>query len=188
MMLQTHQMMMLQDGLINMKGIFGNDYRFKVLKRFGDWKLVLNCTGKCGNEAEVDGLAPGNYQISIFDHSWSRVCEDIIVELKSGYVSGSATSRNFVANTTTLANPNKEYSIYPNPTKSEVFINLNTYAGQKGSIRLLNQFGQVVQQMEYDKIPAETQRMELLEVAPGLHFINIQLANDKVITEKLLIH
>ena len=177
------------NGLINIKGIAGNDYRFKILQRYGDWKSVLNCTGKCGNEAEVDGLPAGQYQITILDHGWSRVCDDIVVELKSGYVSGSATSRKFAGNTNsiTLANPNRDYSIYPNPTKNEVFINLNTYGGQKGSIQLLNQLGQVVQQMEYDKIPAETLRMELLEVTPGLHFINIRLANDTVITEKLLI-
>ena len=108
--------------------------------------------------------------------------------MTSGLVSGSATSRKFVSNSTSLANPNKEYSIYPNPTKSEVFVNLNAYAGQKGSIRLLNQFGQVVQQLDYDKIPSETLRMELLEVTPGLHFINIQLDNDSMITEKILIH
>ena len=43
-------------------------------------------------------------------------------------------------------------------------------------------------QVEYNKVPTETLRMELLRVVPGLYFINVQLSNSHVISEKILIY
>ena len=65
---------------------------------------------------------------------------------------------------------------------------MQSYAGQKGNIRLINQFGQVIQQLDFDEIPTATIRLDLQKVETGLHFLTIKLGSNKVITEKILIN
>ena len=175
---------------ILLSGESGQQYFFKILKRFGDWSSVLNCTSSCGHEAEVGNLQAGNYQITVYNASWQQVCDGQIIELKENNFTQKTSYKTATPSINSLEkqSTNQNYSIYPNPAKQEVFINLNAYAGQQGSIQLINQFGQIAQQVDYDKIPAETLRMDLLKVQTGLHFINIQLANGTQITEKILIH
>ena len=174
---------------ILLSGEFGQQYFFKILKRFGDWSSVLNCISSCGHEAEVGNLQAGNYQITVYNASWQQVCDGQIIELKENNFTQRISYKTATPSINSLEkqSTNQNYSIYPNPAKQEVFINLNAYAGQQGSIQLINQFGQIAQQVDYDKIPAETLRMDLLKVQTGLHFINIQLANGTQITEKILI-
>ncbi len=177
------------NGTINMSGQKGGQYYFKVLQRFGQWQYALNCTSKCGDEVNLTNLKTGGYDITIYNSDWSLACATTTIDLKGGLLSyensGSRTAQtNVQFNTTT----NVQHAIYPNPATQELFVDMKAYAGQKGDVSLINQFGQIIQQIDFDEIPTSTIRFDLQKVETGLHFLTIKLESNKVITEKVLIN
>ena len=177
------------NGQIHLLGRPGKNYFFKVLKRFGNWQYALNCTNACGHEARLQNLPRGRYAITVYNSNWSKACEEMEIEMMDdGNFTLDATNRSATTTSTLLTNPIKQYAIYPNPAKQELFVNLATYAGQKGSIQLINQFGQVVQQSNYDAIPVDAINLDIRSIEDGLHFLNITIDGSKVITEKVLIN
>ncbi len=68
-----------------------------------------------------------------------------------------------------------ELGVFPNPVKETLFINLQPYAGQKGYIRISNQYGQILTELKLDKIPDTPVRVELGSNVPnGLYMLSIK--------------
>ena len=78
-------------------------------------------------------------------------------------------------------------SIFPNPVQNELFVNLKPYAGQKGVLTLINQFGQKVQAIELGAIKEDLVRLNTNQLVNGLYFLNIQIDNHKPFTKKVMV-
>lgn len=85
------------------------------------------------------------------------------------------------------AMPDREVSIFPNPTNGEAFIGLDAYIGQSARIEVYNNQGQSMQLLEIDSIEVPNQRLDLNGYQNGLYFIKVQIADQPVITRKLML-
>ena len=165
----------------------------------------------------MEGLPNGTYAIIVYDGNWKPACRGIQIVLGDGHFTNapstsriirqaettiekevqaakrnwSATNHNAIEETTSFVGnvlDKNTYHIYPNPAQNELFINLRDYAGQKANIRLLNQLGQTIQTIAFDKLPSEAIQVDLTNTDNGLHLLTIQLENSQVVTEKVMIN
>ena len=106
----------------------------------------------------------------------------VVVEYEDGYQETiPAQSLDFAASTHGI-------SIFPNPAQDELFIGLQTVAGQEGQITIVNPFGQPMQSINIADLQEGTLKVNTASFQNGLYYLNIELANQKPITEKLLIN
>lgn len=78
-------------------------------------------------------------------------------------------------------------SMYPNPAQSELNFNLKAVAGKSTNIHIINNFGQVVQSMEIDKVESTNVQLSLENMANGFYQVLIQVEGQKPITKKLIV-
>ena len=95
----------------------------------------------------------------------------------------SATGRS-----ATPSRGDEAHLFYPNPAKTTLFLDLNDYAGKKSTIHLMDAFGKVVQQLDFERLPQDPIKVNLMNSDNGLHFINVIIDNEKVVTEKVMIN
>ena len=176
------------NGTIHLKGKGEEDYIFRVYKRLGGWQEILNCGYECGKEAKLENLPDGSYYIEVFSQSGARACKARTIDLKGNHLTDSSKSRTSSSNIQLEVNNQQQYAVYPNPATQELFVDVAAYAGQKGMVKLVNSFGQVIQQLDFDELPNSTIRLDLDRAEAGLHFLTIVLDTDEVITDKILIN
>ncbi len=78
--------------------------------------------------------------------------------------------------------------LYPNPASSEVFLNVNAFAGQKGSIQVVNGLGQTMMSRDYSELPTDKIVFALDGFPSGLYTVTLRLANSKAISKKLIVN
>ena len=105
-----------------------------------------------------------------------------------GYINNSSSTGRAATPTSSTNKAGKLHHLYPNPAKGALFINLSSYAGQKSTIHLINGFGKVVQQLDFEQLPREAIELNLKGSESGLHFLNVIVDNEEVITEKVMVN
>lgn len=80
-----------------------------------------------------------------------------------------------------------EVEVFPNPTSGEAFLNLEAYYGKPARVEVYNNQGQSMQLLEIDAIEVSNQRLDLSGYQSGLYFIKVQVADQPVITRKLML-
>lgn len=78
-----------------------------------------------------------------------------------------------------------EVNIYPNPAFNQVTVEMGELVGQTAEIRILNNVGQLVKQVQIDEVQFSEQ-LEVSDLIPGVYNVVIK-AGDALITERLLI-
>jgi uncharacterized protein YcfL len=81
-----------------------------------------------------------------------------------------------------------QVSVFPNPAKTELFVNLKNLVGKKGSIQLTNQYGQVVKELDMGQIQTEVLKLNTADYTNGLYYLQIQLENQPIVVKKVMIH
>ncbi len=161
----------------------------EIVKVFdASWVPIEDCTGDCGESMTVS-VAPGNYviRINFYTANWIGECEvDIPVTVPANLNSG-AVSRNTRALTVNNEDLG-ELTVFPNPAKSEVFVNLKAYAGKNAQIQVVNTYGQIVKDLGIDEITTNAVRLDVNDVQTGLYHLRIQVENSDIITKKILIN
>jgi Secretion system C-terminal sorting domain len=81
----------------------------------------------------------------------------------------------------------KNAQVYPNPASEKLFVSLVEATIEKGtSLRLLNQLGQMVRQMEVqDAVP--TVELDLQGISNGLYYLEIQTGGAKPVVKKVVV-
>lgn len=79
------------------------------------------------------------------------------------------------------------FSMYPNPAKDELFLNLKEYIGKSATIRLVNNFGQILETRKLDRIDQATFSLPLKKAPSGFYSVTIQIDGYKIINRKLII-
>lgn len=76
------------------------------------------------------------------------------------------------------------YSVFPNPTQEELFINLPSQEGKSIMLQLINALGQKVGQLELNEVPDYPIRMPLTDMQHGVYqlFMNVEGEATKVET------
>lgn len=81
----------------------------------------------------------------------------------------------------------EQVSVYPNPARAALFINLKQYLGAQGQLTLSNQFGQAIQQIDLATINQEVVMMNTSDIENGVYYLNIQVDGYRVLSEKVLV-
>ena len=79
-------------------------------------------------------------------------------------------------------------SVFPNPAQNELFVNVKSLLGQKGTLTLLNQYGQMVQQIDLANIETDILKINTSKMSNGLYYLNISSNQQKAFTKKILVH
>jgi hypothetical protein len=81
-----------------------------------------------------------------------------------------------------------ELILYPNPASNEVFLNIRRFAGQEGSIKVVNALGQTMTVRNFAELPSERIPFSLDGFASGLYTVTLHLENGKTISKKLIVN
>ena len=203
------------DGQIEMTGLAGENYYFKVNAIDQGWAVVHGCSANCGNTQTATDLAPGRYIITIYNSTWTQHCQTELV-LESSLTSDAvATGRAAVRDAATkVAAPmhletaqaadmenavntsidfnnfqaqSVEISLFPNPAVDRLNINLSSLAGQQGQLYLSNHIGQVVKTVSINEIDAAAIQLDLGQLSSGLYHLTIVANGQLITTEKVII-
>ena len=80
------------------------------------------------------------------------------------------------------------FSVFPTPAQEELFISLSNHQSQTGTLILLNQFGQIMKQIEVVGTEADLIKINTAQMDNGLYLLNVNLTGQPNFTEKVLIH
>lgn len=78
-------------------------------------------------------------------------------------------------------------SYFPNPAKTELFIDMNAYQGERGHMIISNQLGQIMKEINYDEIPSELIRVDVSNYNQGLYFVQTKVNNSEYVVKKVLV-
>ena len=78
-------------------------------------------------------------------------------------------------------------AVFPNPVQESLNINLKQYAGEKGVLKILNQFGQQVHQIDMDKIQEDLTTVNTAHLKNGVYYLSIQVGGYQVVSQKILV-
>ena len=77
--------------------------------------------------------------------------------------------------------------MFPNPAQEVLFMDLTTFAGKQGNIKIMNLYGQLVQELEIEEISSQLTRIDLSDFQNGLYHLSIVVKNTQPITKKVLV-
>jgi len=81
----------------------------------------------------------------------------------------------------------KVVATFPNPAQNELFINLQEYAGQQGTITISNQFGGIVEEINIAELPSDLLSIDVSNYENGIYFMRTKIARSKIISNKIIV-
>ncbi len=81
----------------------------------------------------------------------------------------------------------EELSVFPNPVQDDLFINLKPYAGKKGNLKIVNQYGQLIKTVEMENIPTHPIKIDLKNFGNGMYFLTMDIEKTHVAAKKILV-
>ncbi len=81
----------------------------------------------------------------------------------------------------------KAISLYPNPASQFVNLDLKTYAGKRGTVKIFNAIGMLVKQKEFDNIPAAPIGFDLKDYRNGIYFFRVKIEGNRQETLRLIL-
>ena len=159
--------------------IYNNIAPIEIVKVFdNNYALIYQCFADCEETINLSDLAAGTYHLNInaYDESWNHICE----RTASVEVGGNAQDRGIDFSPA-------DFTVFPNPAKTEAFIDLSKLKGEKVELVLFNQFGQEVNKQVIDKVEAQRIMLDLSATQNGLYILKIKSKNRKAVAKKLMV-
>lgn len=157
---------------IEMNGQAGKNYNYKIHDLNNGWAEVFGCIYQCGSSQIANNLATGRYLVSVFDESWSLICEQKI--------NLGASSRNTTTNLET-------FTVYPNPAQEVLNIELKEFVGLEGQISISNLYGQAIYQQPTATITDEVIHLPLTNFTNGIYFVQLKFKNRPLVSKRFLV-
>ena len=76
---------------------------------------------------------------------------------------------------------------FPNPVSSELFVNVNGLAGQRGQLILFNQYGQIMYEVATEQLEEEQLKLDVSKYSTGLYLLSTKLATGEEFTTKIMV-
>ena len=77
--------------------------------------------------------------------------------------------------------------VFPNPTNEFIHITLRELSGKKGTIDIVNSFGQIIQTKNYQVIPSQPATFDVSALVSGVYFVNIKIDGHRSVTKKFVV-
>jgi hypothetical protein len=81
----------------------------------------------------------------------------------------------------------REFEIFPNPAVNEVYVGMKSFAGKAAQISILNNLGQVVQNVQFDALPVEKVRLDISSLGNGIYFVRMAVDGEQDLTKRLVV-
>ncbi|GJM33565.1 MAG: hypothetical protein DHS20C18_25660 [Saprospiraceae bacterium] len=80
----------------------------------------------------------------------------------------------------------KDFSIFPNPAKEQLYLNLDNYYGQEVQIVIINHLGQTLLQRKLDQVGTKPEKLDLNVLSNGTYFIKINTDKGQKVKQFLI--
>lgn len=132
--------------------------------------------------SETD-LLNAHYQYSTLDEA--PALGSNFYRIKKWHHDGSFTYSETVEIVFT-SDPNT-FSLFPNPTRNEFFVNLKAFTGRRGSLSIYNNLGVLMSTASFDQVDQETIKCSTQDFPSGLYFVTLQIDGAKLRTQRLVV-
>lgn len=76
---------------------------------------------------------------------------------------------------------NSSFSIYPNPGKGEIYVNVNLQTAQNVKIKVMNILGKIISTKTLSNISSGTYNIDLSNEAEGMYFVELSTEKEKTV-------
>ena len=152
----------------------------QIVKVFdNNYAMIYECFGECEETINLADLAAGKYHVNIdfYDENWQPICNKVET------VQIGETAQNRSADLLPT-----DFALYPNPAKTETFIDLSKLKGTKVQLALFNQFGQKVHEQVIEKATEQKAKIEVTTYQNGLYILKIKAIGKRPIAKKMIIN
>jgi len=162
-----------RNGTVQLIGDESKSYHLKVIDTH--YKDAFACMWECGSTITAENIPVGSYLVRVFDEEYTILCEESILMTTS-----SLTIRD---------NNDVQLAAYPNPAQTEYFLRIQQSETKgKGTLQVINAFGQVMTTQTLDNQYDETIRLDLSKYQNGLYFYQVKLPNQQLTIGKFLVN
>ncbi len=165
------------DGQITIAGLTATYDKVEIIGRNTNWQVILVCEGNCMDTQIIPDLLAGDYTVKVYQ----------------GGIDGSFCYREeLVVITTSSANRNgdldaeKAISLYPNPAKTELWVDWGEFSGQSGTVSIYNVLGQKITQKAYTT-GDKPLRFNVSDYQNGLYYLAIEAKGNRSITKRFVV-
>ena len=82
----------------------------------------------------------------------------------------------------------EEFSVFPNPAKDMVYVNLKSFEGKKGKIQIYDARGVLKQERNIESIQSHPERFDVKNYVNGLYLISIKVEGQRLITRQIVVN
>ena len=79
-------------------------------------------------------------------------------------------------------------TVFPNPARDELFLNMSPYVGKKATVSLVNHLGKQIIEQDIATVSTDLISMNTSKIQNGLYYLIVKVDGQKAFTKKVLIH
>ena len=165
---------------LTLNGLTSNDF-IKIFDE--DFNVVWQCSPYgssndiCSSREVVAGLSSGTYFL--------QGCEGDFDRYEVNCSQGAGAGRGAPGNSADaeLEDYSSAVSLYPNPVRDELNIDLAAFSGAPALIRIFNIQGVLVKEISLPEVPERPAKIDLQEINSGLYILTLKIADRKLISK-----
>ena len=150
-----------------------------------NFSRIFLCSNDCDDRQVINGLSPQEYHVTVqfFTSSWQSICSDEIDIVYNGLDAPSESRRS----KSSTSSATKEMTVYPNPVKDQLFLNLGNQKGAPLQVELFNALGQGYIQQTMSLDGAREQAIDVSNLAKGIYFLKVSQDKEIIFTQKVIV-
>jgi len=78
-------------------------------------------------------------------------------------------------------------NVFPNPTADLIYVDLSVFVGKKGTVEIVNQFGQIVMQRDLEEITLEPEFFDVKKLASGIYNVVVKVEGERLVAKKVVV-
>ncbi len=165
------------DGQITVEGLTATYDKVEIIGRNTNWQVILVCEGNCMDTQIIPDLLAGDYTVKVYqggnDGSFCYREEQVIITISSANRNGDLDAE-------------KAISLYPNPAKTELWVDWGEFSGQSGTVSIYNVLGQKITQKAYTT-GDKPLRFNVSDYQNGLYYLAIEAKGNRSITKRFVV-
>ncbi len=145
--------------------------------------MLLNCVNNCGTSQTITDLTPQTYHLDIqfYTSSWDQICEKVM-DIDYSAFQSIANSRN------RSINGNEPFSLYPNPTKDQIFITVpKAFKNKVLQLQIITPLGQTAMRHIINTNDRFNSSIKMRSLNKGIYFLQILEAGKMIFVEKVVV-
>ncbi len=165
------------NGELSVAGLTAPFCTVKVFDVDNGWGIAASCAGTECEENALFIMPDGNYnvEVTMYQGTWQgQICQQFFpIEMEQ-----SATNRNSQI---------LQATVFPNPAQEELNLDLSKYAGKSADLQLINQYGQVMTNLDQLLLTNDLVKIPVSTFSNGWYYLKMRVENSAPVTKKIMI-